>query len=138
MEAINYQAKVIELTKQLEKQKKSRTDKGKKRMKYDSSLPDHYKEYLKRANRKGFAFELTVEEFNRMKELNCEYCGEQANGIDRISSSEGYVHGNMVPCCSMCNMMKLNHSVEKFLKKVSTIYEHQEKKGFHSLLLTDN
>lgn len=125
MENINYQAKVIELTTQLSKIKKERSDKGKKRNSYDSSLPKHYVSYQKRSNRKGIAFDLSVEQFERIKSLPCTYCNGQSTGIDRVDSSDGYVEGNIVPCCSLCNTMKLNHSVDKFLNHINKIAKYQ-------------
>lgn len=125
MDKINYQEKVIELTAQISKLKQ-RSDKGKPRAKYDSALPKHYKSYLKRANRKGIAFEIPVEVFNRLCNLQCVYCGGNATGLDRVDSSEGYIEDNIVPCCSLCNTMKLNHSTDRFLSHVEKIHKHQQ------------
>jgi len=47
------------------------------------------------------------------------------NGIDRIDSSVGYTIENCVPCCSMCNLMKLDYSPEQFLNQVKKIAEHK-------------
>lgn len=43
----------------------------------------------------------------------CKYCGDLpwslingASGIDRVNNSLGYVLGNVVACCGICNMAK--------------------------------
>lgn len=123
MTIAEYQQKIITLTAKLER--KSRDDKGKKRTKYDSTLPKHYKEYLKRANRKGLRFEITVAQFDTIKQMDCVYCGAPASGMDRISSSEGYVEGNVQPCCYMCNMMKMAHTEDKFLQQIIRICRYR-------------
>lgn len=114
-----------------EKQKKTkkavRTDTGKKRMKYDSSLPKNYISYLKRANAKGLQFELTLNQWEWALNKPCVYCGGKSTGIDRIESSKGYIIGNMQPCCGVCNMMKLAHSEKFFLEQVEKIYKHRQK-----------
>lgn len=46
----------------------------------------------------------------------------EVNGIDRLNSKEGYVEGNMVPCCGMCNRMKNSFTLEDFFEKVKIIY----------------
>lgn len=46
-----------------------------------------------------------------MLALPCVYCGHKdgtkVNGIDRLDSAAAYEDGNCVPCCSMCNRMKM-------------------------------
>jgi hypothetical protein len=45
----------------------------------------------------------------------------EINGIDRVDSSKGYVLDNCVPCCKMCNRMKLNHSTQDFIDQCRLI-----------------
>lgn len=45
------------------------------------------------------------------------------NGIDRVDARLGYEPGNMVPCCSMCNVMKNGYLVDDYLDKVKEVYE---------------
>lgn len=47
----------------------------------------------------------------------------ELNGIDRLNSKDGYVEGNMVPCCGMCNRMKNSYTIDEFLSKVKVIYK---------------
>lgn len=45
----------------------------------------------------------------------CHYCGwPPLNGIDRVDSMLGYVEGNVVACCSRCNLAKGASTVEEF------------------------
>ncbi len=75
-----------------------------------------YRIYENQALFKRFIlFEIEVEEFVRLTQINCHYCGVEPlqefhgyiyNGIDRIDNSEGYIEGNVVSCCGHCNTMK--------------------------------
>lgn len=104
---------------------KQRKDKGRKRMKYDNSLPKRYLYYLKRANAKGLEFSLSVEQFEHITSQSCAYCGLDGYGIDRMDCKLGYTIDNIVPCCTKCNLMKWMNTPEEFLKHVITIYNHQ-------------
>jgi len=42
-------------------------------------------------------------------------------GIDRIDNSKGYIEGNMVPCCKICNWMKSDKSSIDFIQKCKDI-----------------
>lgn len=87
--------------------------------------------YKKNASVTGREFSLTDEEFKRLAQSDCAYCGAKpamtgyniiCNGVDRIDSSRGYVTGNVVPCCTRCNIMKKNMSVDEFLGHIEKIY----------------
>lgn len=105
--------------------RRQRADKGKKRIKYDSSLPPKYKSYLMRANQKGMEMTLTVEEFENICSQSCKFCGSDSKiGVDRIDSSEGYTVDNSQPCCPKCNMMKYTYSIEEFLKHIDKIHKY--------------
>ena len=90
-----------------------------------------YARYRYTEKRKGIVFTLSKEEFISLIKKNCRYCGIEPNsvfeegkktkihcvynGIDRIDSSKGYERGNVVPCCTQCNMAKGTLSVEEFV-----------------------
>lgn len=99
---------------------------------------NHYRNHAK--NRK-VSFYLTKEQFIKLAESNCYYCGIKAknpfkankysgewlsNGIDRLDSNLGYMLDNCVPCCKQCNTMKMHWSRENFYKKVKEIYEYKQ------------
>lgn len=66
--------------------------------------------YKHRASNSAIEWSLTDEEVFEWFKASCHYCGiepgDSNNGIDRIDSSLGYINGNIVTCCEMCNMMK--------------------------------
>ena len=97
--------------------------------------------YKKGARNRDLAFELTREQFRRLTEMPCWYCGagpaqvkhlEQCygdyiyNGIDRVDNTQGYTPENCVPCCKMCNVKKGVLGYDEFLEWVHRIAEHRE------------
>jgi hypothetical protein len=60
----------------------------------------------------------------------CYYCGaevhfpETRNGLDRMDNTEGYVEGNVVPCCYPCNIAKHEMSQEEFKNHITNIYNN--------------
>jgi hypothetical protein len=73
--------------------------------------------------------------FEKLCKSPCHYCGIEnsvstkvgqlrRNGIDRVDNSIGYIVSNCVPCCKLCGIMKLDHSLEDFLEKIKDIYNH--------------
>lgn len=96
-----------------------------------------YKTYKQRAKNRNLEFVLTKNEFDTITQQPCYYCGEYSNdyfdkpysGIDRIDSSLGYTTDNVVPCCTMCNRMKLDYITSDWLAKMKQILSHMERKG---------
>lgn len=99
------------------------------RKRYRKYLKARYKKYELGAKERDFPFELSLEEFDEITKMPCEYCGgysdeldgSKFNGIDRIDSSSGYVYENCVPCCEMCNRMKMAYDLHDFLEHIKTI-----------------
>ena len=75
--------KSIEETKS--KQKLFRCDKGIKRETYKQELPYKMRSYIARANKKQIPFELTKEQFESFLTMDCYYCNNKSNSIDRIN-----------------------------------------------------
>lgn len=50
------------------------------------------------------------------------------NGLDRVDNSIGHMKHNVVPCCRICNWMKMHLSEEEFLTHVERISQHQKTK----------
>lgn len=109
----------------------------------EAPINAYYHNYKKKAEERGLDFDLTKEEFNNLIFKDCVYCGAEPvegtsidkkhnktgvpfkiNGIDRIDSNKGYSVNNCVPCCSICNRMKLDHTLEKFKAHIIKIYNH--------------
>lgn len=81
--------------------------------------------YTRGAKDRGLKFELTLEQVEALVQQACSYCGsEPRNGIDRKDSSIGYVLSNCVPCCSVCNTMKMALPQDRFIAHVKRIASH--------------
>jgi hypothetical protein len=108
--------------------------------------------------RRGWDFHLTIPQLKRLSQLPCVYCGKgpsnvhrlgyviggkkviapemaiQYSGIDRIDSTKGYIPGNVVPCCWVCNRMKGTLPVDEFFALLERIREHNPTiEGVHKL-----
>jgi hypothetical protein len=94
-----------------------------------------------RAKKRGQAWELDDETFDRLIQAPCSYCGRDPrneakswvygatvkySGIDRIDSSKGYTKENSVSCCGRCNRWKSDATADEFKAHVKRIYEHLE------------
>lgn len=94
---------------------------------------EHYSIVKAGAKYRGIDFKLSVEEFKSIVTQKCHYCNEiysgkykGRNGIDRVDSSKGYVLGNCVPCCKICNTMKGTQEYNQFLNKIKQIHKYLE------------
>jgi len=103
-----------------------------------------YGNYKSGAKRRSLSFDLTQEVFEIITLSNCYYCNKEpyhislnksskgkyvSNGIDRIDSSIGYTEDNCVPCCEMCNRMKMAYGIVDFKNQIKLIYENLKEKG---------
>ena len=93
---------------------------------YNNIKEYKYREYQRDAILKDREFNLTQEYFTAVIDSPCIYCGshDEVNGIDRIDSNRGYTEDNSVPCCAMCNKMKLNHTVDAFMYQCRRIVDY--------------
>ena len=81
------------------------------------------------AEKRGFTFELTFDEFERLSRQPCTYCGGEPklgyvnpkynggflhHGIDRVDNNIGYTYVNCVTCCIDCNYAKNDRTVAEF------------------------
>ena len=94
--------------------------------------------YEYKAKKRGYDYELTEEQFKKITQQNCFYCGVKAeqitkaskgtngeyiyNGIDRINNKLGYTKDNTVPCCKTCNAAKGTLTIEDFRDWVKKAY----------------
>lgn len=103
-----------------------------------------YEQYKRRSKNKNRVFDLSKEEFKKLTQKECFYCGRLPstikkskskystfvyNGIDRIDSDKGYIKDNVITCCEMCNKMKTDHSLDEFKNHIEKIYKHLINKG---------
>jgi hypothetical protein len=107
--------------------------------------------YTSGAKIRNLEFSLDLQQFKNLVLTNCYYCGQfnkgvssikieglkskrqktidewssfhiQITGIDRLDSKVGYKLDNCVSCCSTCNQIKMDLTVDEFLEKVKLIY----------------
>jgi len=85
----------------------------------------YFRQYYTKAHKRDLIFELTIEQFVELIQKPCQYCNYakegEANGIDRINNTIGYIVGNCVPCCEMCNRMKAFYHPVFFIQKAKYI-----------------
>lgn len=87
-----------------------------------------YSEYIRSNARrsKDVKFNLSEEEFYRLKTEDCYLCGRKTtdtslHGIDRVDSNKHYTSDNVKPCCFICNKMKNEFDVHAFLETCKRI-----------------
>lgn len=91
--------------------------------------------YKYRAKDKNKEWSITDELAVNLLSSICYYCGKlrtlryknklyRLNGIDRIDNNTGYTLSNSISCCSKCNEMKMDSSLDEFLFQIKNIYEH--------------
>jgi hypothetical protein len=75
---------------------------------YKNGLNGRWQMYRANARKRKLPFELTIEQFAEFWQKPCSYCGSEIEtvGIDRVDSSLGYLAGNLVSCCGVCNQSK--------------------------------
>lgn len=93
--------------------------------------------YKRGAKKRNLEFNLNNDQFENMTQQNCYYCGDKPstvqtgkthygeyiyNGIDRINNDAGYILSNCVPCCCVCNRMKMKLHIDDFLGRIKKIY----------------
>lgn len=101
-----------------------------------------YSAYKDRARRANLNFLLTIEEFEKLTQMNCAYCSSPPsnicgterkgryiyNGLDRVDSKKGYELSNCKPCCKKCNWAKSDMTLYDFTLHIKKIYDTLFKK----------
>ena len=96
--------------------------------------------YRRHAQCRGLAWVLTGKDFDRLTAQDCHYCGQSPasvsrsglydggvftyNGIDRVDNTLGYIAGNVVPCCKICNNAKKDLPLEEFMAWIARLTEY--------------
>lgn len=108
--------------------------------KYEASRNKIYYRYKYRSKQRGIEFTLSKEQFIRVCQNSCHYCGASPtaddsdhnrlngkwkhNGLDRIDNTKGYLLSNIQACCFSCNKLKSNRDEKDFLSKIAQISIH--------------
>lgn len=90
------------------------------------TLSGRFHVYKKNAADREISWDLSISDFSKFWKLPCTYCGTNIEtiGLDRVDSKHGYTLTNVVSCCTVCNMMKLDLTRDEFLCKVKEIARH--------------
>jgi len=101
--------------------------------------------YTQHADKRQLEFTLAFEDFKNIILQKCYYCGTPPStrrtnkakltkkfvvfysGIDRVDSDKGYVKGNVVPCCIVCNRGKGDLPEKQWLKHLDNLIEFRMK-----------
>lgn len=99
------------------------------------------RKYKAAANRRGYTWELSENQFISLISGNCHYCGSPPattrliyskdsfdrtltyNGVDRVDNSKDYRPDNCVSCCSVCNNSKGTLDLEDWKAWVKQVHE---------------
>lgn len=124
----------------IEKEKKDFYKKNKKcrnclNEKLKSSLSHRFHNSKRSAKERNYDFKLTKEEYGKITNNNCIYCNRidgnkygKFVGIDRVNNDNGYVLGNIVPTCKICNKMKGTLTYYEFIESCSIIHKKNHNK----------
>lgn len=94
----------------------------------------HFKQFQQRAAARKLEVTLTFEEFHRLRNGRCHYCGIEPflvalycdkfglktpyTTIDRKDNRQGYFTNNCVSCCFICNRTKGNFLTEEDMLEI--------------------
>lgn len=92
---------------------------------HNHSMLGKYRQYKHGAVRRGYEWGISIEAFAAFWNTSCSYCGGAIDGvgIDRKDNTLGYTEGNSVPCCEMCNRLKMAYHLDEWvahMKKILT------------------
>lgn len=108
----------------------------------NSPLKGLYANYKRGATKRGYIFDLDINQFKAIITSDCSYCGEPPNqwykkekakeglhynGIDRVDNAIGYTIENVTPCCKYCNMAKQRFHVDDFTAWLDRVAERRNK-----------
>lgn len=106
----------------------------------EAGIRSQLRRYIASALKRKISWLLTPEQFSEITAQDCTYCGAAPrayrsrspyrrrgilttfmNGIDRIDSKGPYSMANTVPCCSVCNKMKMTLDALFFVEHCTKI-----------------
>lgn len=87
------------------------------------TLAGKYRQYKSNARTRRIGFSLTIKQFSQFWKRPCHYCAFEIKtiGLDRINNKKGYHWGNIVPCCTICNVAKNTLEPIKFIRQCARV-----------------
>lgn len=97
---------------------------------YQALLGPRFRKIRNGAKRVGHKWGFkSPEDLREFYDKPCHYCGGEVHtrlALDRVDSAKGYIPSNVVQCCSTCNLMKLDHSIDEWFAHMEKILAHRE------------
>lgn len=104
-----------------------------------AALNNIFSTYKIKAVERGLLFVLSKEQFSKLINGNCHYCGSgpsnqwksslggvfNYSGIDRVDNDKGYTLNNVVTCCDKCNRAKRHHSEKEFISWLDELVKYR-------------
>ena len=133
---------------------KSLSEFGKNRRKMDGYSPKckecsqgklekRYSSIKSGAKHRKIKFNITLQDFDEITSKPCFYCDGYTGyflekgytGLDRKDSNIGYELENIVPCCALCNKMKMDTNFFDFIQHIKEIvvYSSRGKKEWKKI-----
>lgn len=94
----------------------------------DCAVARIIRSYKNGARYRKLEFSISDAKVKELIQKPCYYCKEDKtlstttdiysylhNGIDRVDNNQGYILGNVVPCCKFCNRAKGTYSDKEFI-----------------------
>jgi hypothetical protein len=97
--------------------------------KWQKTLRGKYSNLLSQAGRRHLKVKITFDDFkNMVLGKRCFYCNgnlpKTGGSLDRVKPSLGYIKNNVRPCCTDCNISKLNKTEKQFKSWVLQVARH--------------
>lgn len=110
------------------------------------ALREMFGAYRSSSRQRGLEFDLTIDQFTALSQMDCSYCGAAPsqryrkgrylgdrvnipvlyNGVDRVDNTKGYVPDNCATACFVCNRMKFKATTEDFIAHCAKVVAHSK------------
>lgn len=99
-----------------------------------------FRNYKRSAKTRGYDFNLSSDQLFDLIGKDCYYCGAppqlvkwaryidrefKCNGVDRVDNNLGYTNTNCVPCCTICNLSKMDLTIDEWKDWLKRVYKKQ-------------
>jgi hypothetical protein len=100
--------------------------------------------YKRKALQRGLEWAISDQRFFELTQMPCYYCSSVPattrrsktqngpfvyNGVDRKENERGYINGNVVPCCKICQRAKMDMPFKEFvtwLMRIGVVFSDPE------------